>query len=359
MIYRSHDLWPFPPHPSVGAAITRSSDAQSQSEREPPPRAASANPPIRISVLDSSFNPPTLAHLALIRSLPPIASSSSSSSIASSEEGSSKASTEDYDARLLLLSVRNADKSMKLGDATYSQRLEMMIRLAHVLQYDPPPSENMSNPPNAANVAVAIIDEPTFINKSSVLRSFLLDQLSTLVGNERKNDGPSSMNSVTQDIQLTFLMGFDTLERFLATRYYAPVSGSSEDAESIMLAVLKKFFSAAPSGDGSRVVCVHRSSSSWLEILRTEATSRIGNTTAQGSSSGQSEAQEKIMALAQKFILNESISFMHISQSNATLSSSEVRARIAKALHWKNMTVHQITSFIEEQSLYRTRNSEG
>ncbi|KAI0348751.1 hypothetical protein OH77DRAFT_1432625 [Trametes cingulata] len=79
-----------------------------------------APPTLHISVLDSSFNPPTLAHLALANALPPPP--------ADVPPGSQP---DDFDARLLLLSVRNADKQLKPGDATYEQHMEMMVLLAH------------------------------------------------------------------------------------------------------------------------------------------------------------------------------------------------------------------------------------
>ena len=94
---------------------------------------------LHISVLDASFNPPTLAHLALANSLPP---------------QTSPGYPPDFDARLLLLSVRNADKQLKPTDATYEQRIEMLVLLAHDLAR----SSARSVPdaaPHEANVAVA------------------------------------------------------------------------------------------------------------------------------------------------------------------------------------------------------------
>jgi hypothetical protein len=71
--------------------------------------------PIPISILDSSFNPPTKAHKSL-----------AFSQIKGKEH-------EDYESHMLLLSVTNADKKLKPGDATYAQRLEMMCLLANQL----------------------------------------------------------------------------------------------------------------------------------------------------------------------------------------------------------------------------------
>jgi nicotinamide-nucleotide adenylyltransferase len=147
LVHTSHERWPLSPTQSL-------------------PR-----PSLRISVLDASFNPPTLAHLALANAPNP-----------SSPES-------DYDAKLLLLSVRNADKLLQEGDATLYQRVEMMSFLAARIHHNSP-----SSPPN---IAVGLVNEPTFIAKSSALHGFLDDRLAELTSN------PSHSIST----QLTFLMG--------------------------------------------------------------------------------------------------------------------------------------------------------
>lgn len=101
------------------------------------PATETTNGPLQISVLDSSFNPPTLAHAAL----------------ASLDHASPS-------ARLLLLSIRNSDKTLKPGDASPAQRLEMMVLLADELGGGGP-------------VAVGTIDEPTFVGKSTVVLEHL------------------------------------------------------------------------------------------------------------------------------------------------------------------------------------------
>lgn len=147
LVYTSHERWPL----SSTQSLPRS--------------------PLRISVLDSSFNPPTLAHLAL----------------ANAPNPSSPAS--DYDAKLLLLSVKNADKLLQEGDATLCQRVEMMSLLATRVHHN-----GLSSPPN---IAVGLVNEPTFIAKSSTLHGFLSGRLAELT-----SDPPHSIST-----QLTFLMG--------------------------------------------------------------------------------------------------------------------------------------------------------
>lgn len=147
LVYTSHERWPLPPtqtHPRV---------------------------PLHISVLDSSFNPPTLAHLALANAANPFSP------------------TSDHDAKLLLLSVKNADKTIQEGDATLSQRVEMMSLLATRIHHD-----SLSPP---SNVAVCLVNEPTFTAKSLVLRRFLDGHLAKL----------TSGTSCVIPVRLTFFMG--------------------------------------------------------------------------------------------------------------------------------------------------------
>jgi nicotinamide-nucleotide adenylyltransferase len=93
----------------------------------------------------------------------------------------------DYDAKLLLLSVRNVDKSLQEDDATLSQRVEMMSLLTKNIHHN-----GLDSPPN---VAVGLVNEPTFIAKSSALRKFLDGHLAKLM------PGPP------HTVYFTFLMG--------------------------------------------------------------------------------------------------------------------------------------------------------
>ncbi|KAA1467739.1 Nucleotidylyl transferase [Dentipellis sp. KUC8613] len=247
-----------------------------------PPSSSSS--PLRISVLDSSFNPPTLAHLALALSPPPAADHTP------------------YDARLLLLSVRNADKQLKPGDATHAQRMQMMGLLA----------QDMA----PANVAVAIMDEPTFVGKSAVLLAFLRARFASAAGKD----------TYAPKVQLTFLQGTDTLERLLAPRYY----GSMEN----MRAALSRFFAA--DGDDSRVVCARRVMATSSEAA--EAT----------------EVERRASETIKEMGIVDKVSFINIGDDKKSFSSSEVRAKIAGGDEsWKTMVTHGVSQYIEENNLYR------
>ncbi|THH15779.1 hypothetical protein EW146_g4752 [Bondarzewia mesenterica] len=244
---------------------------------------------LRISVLDSSFNPPTLAHLALA-SLKPH----------DTKEG-------DYDARLLLLSVRNADKQLEPSDATHIQRMEMMTLLTHDILH--------------ANTAVAILDEPTFVGKSAALLSFLRGRLQ----HPPLSSSPSQTSLPSARIELTFVQGFDTLERLLSPRYY----GSAE----LMSQALRKFLSV--DGDNSRVVCARRT------MLR--------------KNGADAEKEQRITDSVRGFVEEGRIVLMNIDEDARKMSSTEVRAKISRGDEsWRSMVTERIAEYIVAHSLYLT-----
>ncbi|KAF7773557.1 hypothetical protein Agabi119p4_5724 [Agaricus bisporus var. burnettii] len=233
---------------------------------------------LRISVLDASFNPPTLAHLALLNAPRP------------PENG-------DYDAKLLLLSVRNADKSLKPTDATYIQRLEMMHLLSQRVQ---------------PNVAIGVINEPTFVGKSTLLLDFLRSHLKSLRG---END---------IKLELSFILGLDTLERLIAPRYYP--------SEAEMLNALRRFLS--PAEENSLVVCARR------------------NQPATATSDDK-------LKLAKEFIDSGRVLMINIGDDESTYSSTAVRNAINEyglgeegRKSWGKYVPESIADYIAREKLY-------
>jgi len=286
LIYTPHSRWPLP---------------HSQTTQQHPNRS------LRISILDSSFNPPTLAHLALANSPRPSYRDDNEQNSETRDTG-----TCGYDAKLFLLSVKNADKSLKAGDATYQQRLEMMF----LLSKDVIASLHGSA---GANVAIAIIDKPTFVGKSSVLLDFLQRRLTTPL-----------------PLELTFLVGLDTLERLFSPRYYT--------SETDMMASLRQFLSAAPQGDNSRIVCAKRVSSP-----------------AEAAQSLESPEDISSFALAKEFRESDRIVVIDIGDIVNRYSSSAIRSAIGRFGFgqtvdqdggWKSMVTREIADYIVEQRLY-------
>lgn len=148
--------------------------------------------PRRLLVLDSSFNPPHLGHLALVQE-----------SLTHEYKGekvpmNKPTSTTSNDAAsvLLLLSLENADKGTTQLDAAI-HRVDMMKITADYIQKV-----------FQVDVNIGVIKAAKFVDKSLILFNYL---------HARSVDHP----------KLTFLVGFDTLTRILDPKYYIPDKLSS------------------------------------------------------------------------------------------------------------------------------------
>lgn len=162
---------------------------------------ASSGSRVRISILDSCFNPPSLAHYAMathnLHSHPPC------------------------DARLLLLSSRNVDKEELQGESSLKQRTAMMELEA----------KRMVKEEGSAPTAVASLAAATFAEKAPIILDYL------------RGHSQSAEKSYT----LVFYIGFDTVVRLFAKRYY-------EDSDAEMERILHDFFVT----NGCEVVCARR-----------------------------------------------------------------------------------------------------
>jgi nicotinamide-nucleotide adenylyltransferase len=315
LVYLSHPQWPL----RVGASLS--------------------SRPLQIAILDSSFNPPTLAHLALAnyprptyKTLDPYPG--------------------DYDAKLLLLSVRNADKSLKSGDATYEQRLEMMKELAQDVR-----TQRMSA--GKSNVAIAMVDEPTFVGKSSLLVDFLGKRINELSLRTPTSEEPASASLVAtgsnavdftaQKPKLTFLLGFDTLERLFAPRYYTSLP--DKDSTEQMHDALYKFF--APEHDDSRVVCARRPPSSYP--LAVNAQPREAGKLSSERDSVDSFLETIHDFLKKRSLSTEKVSIIDIGEDISLLSSTVVRQSIAhNEPTWKECVTDRVSRYLTNVGLYKS-----
>lgn len=176
-----------------------------------------------IVIMDSSYNPPHLAHLAMASSSLPPPGRIRLNSPAVTDKHAGQSSESPYTARLLVFSVRNIEKSPKAGDASVIQRLEMTILLAkHLASVAPLPG----------GVAVGVLNEPTFVGKSRIVHRFLT----------RHNLGLELDTPFRP--KLSFLIGSDTLTRFFVARFYP--AGMDQ--------ALHEFFDV----EGSMIVCGRR-----------------------------------------------------------------------------------------------------
>ncbi|KAL7410998.1 hypothetical protein BDY24DRAFT_443674 [Mrakia frigida] len=217
LIWSSHPRWPLPPAPRLSSSSSQ------------PPRKG----PFTISILDSSWNPPTNAHLSLVTApLPP--------------GGDKEVGEGEYDAHLLLLSVKNVDKVLKSGDASFEQRLQMIHLLALSLlssSSSSSSSPSSSSPRSHSNLAIGILSEPAFIAKDVVVRNFLQQHARTLAQNENENEQDDDDEEERRELErgqvrLAWLVGTDTLWRFFDRKYY-PSSTS-------LLSTLSPFFTRQP-----------------------------------------------------------------------------------------------------------------
>ncbi|POS75198.1 cytidylyltransferase [Diaporthe helianthi] len=166
-------------------------------------------------VLDSSFNPPTLAHLHMATSA--VQDLRAQQNIAARARpvrgGSGGQETHDLatDVRLLLLlAVNNADKAPK--PATFEERLLMMEAFARDIQkaHDSSNEAKLQLP-----VDIGLTTHPYFHDKSAAIAAS---------AEYAGDDGPSSQTSTEGEgkpqTKQIFLAGYDTLIRIFTPKYY-------------------------------------------------------------------------------------------------------------------------------------------
>jgi nicotinamide-nucleotide adenylyltransferase len=141
------------------------------------PSSSHHTPPKTLYILDSSFNPPTLAHLRIAQTAllsDPIPSPSPK-------------------RLLLLLATQNADKAPK--PAAFEQRLVMMEIFASSLLSE------AEQRVEGLDIDIGVTKLPYFADKAKSI------------------EGSGLYPSSTQQVHL---LGYDTLTRLLSTKYYPP-----------------------------------------------------------------------------------------------------------------------------------------
>ncbi|KAI8388371.1 uncharacterized protein BYT42DRAFT_543682 [Radiomyces spectabilis] len=144
----------------------------------------------RVLILDSSFNPPTRAHEALLAT------------------AVQQFAPDYFDAKILLFSTSNADK--QLTGASVEQRTHMMELLAQKLGYE--------------CLAVGLTKHAKFVDKAVAVERYF-------------------QHHGLQEVEMYFILGYDTVTRFLDPKYYAPLTVAE---------ALEPFFAR------SRLICADR-----------------------------------------------------------------------------------------------------
>ena len=283
--------------------------------------------PIRATVLDSSFNPPTRAHLSLALLATPDISEST----------------------LLLLSVRNADKQLKPGDAPYLERLEMMSHFADDLaraqmeaNWYPTPKWALVDPssfkhqPLSRNlwpvVLTAAISEPTFVGKSTVLHEILPRSWPSLGRDSDHQDG----KQVHPQFQFTFLMGWDTITRFFDPKFYPSPEAMSESLET--------FFYV----ERSSIICSRRPKASFRKPQDIDAM----------CSDERAEEDAFLKSnMVKPYVDSGVIKVLDIGNEENLISSTRIRESLKETvdgynLEWTSLTTPAVARYIQKQRAY-------
>ncbi|KAI1139926.1 Nucleotidylyl transferase [Hypoxylon sp. FL0543] len=264
----------------------------------PPPDSISPQPPHtplkELLVLDSSFNPPTLAHLRM--------------ALSALTDHSRSSNDSSYKSRvLLLLAINNADKAPK--PAVFPQRLAMMYIFAQDLLQST--SQIAESKKECEGVDIAVTTEPYFHAKSSAIAESDFYR------------GTGSADPIEQ----VYLTGFDTLIRIFNPKYYP------SDA---MTRVLDPFFAH------SRLRVTMRPDAEWgraseqiayLEKLRRGELVRVG---------GRTEWVDRIEMVEGR------------KDGEEVVSSTKVREAVLRQ-DWdalKKLVSERVTTWIREEGLY-------
>ncbi|VEU24342.1 DEKNAAC105643 [Brettanomyces naardenensis] len=241
----------------------------------------------RILVLDSSFNPPHRAHCSLVVK---------SALFKFPSQNEFSVSTINTKSVLLLLSLNNADK--KQADlSSYVHRLEMVKLLAGHISDD-----------YGLACAIGLTDKSLFVDKMHA------------IGEGLKREFPTRYNA----INMTFLLGFDTLVRLLDSKYY---EGNSLEE------TLGPFF------DRSSCFVLSRDGKEYSQQYQKEYVEKIR--------SGKFDGQIPPSWADHIFIVSGDDSLLSV-------SSSEVRALAGKGDdNWERYTFADIAEYIKSKGLYR------
>ncbi|KAI1368208.1 Nucleotidylyl transferase [Xylaria arbuscula] len=176
-----------------------------------PPR-----PPKHILVLDSSFNPPTLAHYRMaISALSDPRYKTKVPQDTGVKESHGMSETTAASRVLLLLAIQNADKAPK--PASFPQRLAMMYLFARDILAEVARKREVENNSESSSIGceavdIAVTTEPYFHAKAQAIATsdFYLDQ---------QSESAVSIDNAVASEQV-YLAGYDTLIRIFNPKYY-------------------------------------------------------------------------------------------------------------------------------------------
>ncbi|SPO22324.1 uncharacterized protein UTRI_01002 [Ustilago trichophora] len=290
LVYSTVPSWPFAP----SSASSTPSDSQ-----------------IDIAVLDSSFNPPSRAHLALLLSDPILAPPKRA-----------------YDGHLLLFSTQNADKGAgKPGDASLTQRIEMMTLMAKDVE------RIQSSSGHPANVAVGLVDKPLIFAKSTLTWDLLKQQ-------------SSPQGAPLTAARLHWVVGFDTLYRVFQLKYYPSVEEFQKQC--------RQFFEQ----ERTTFVCARRDPSSYPQLI--SAQSRVES----GITKEQARREEDNLLESENvspWVEQGSVGMLDIDPDQAKLSSTNIRTLLKdtsmgkeeKQIELRQLVPPSLVEYLVESGVYQ------
>ncbi|KAI1800707.1 Nucleotidylyl transferase [Daldinia bambusicola] len=213
------------------SSLSSSASTAAAAAAEPPTLHPPQTPINSLLVLDSSFNPPTLAHRRMALS--------ALSDHGKPDTGSAGSSDKSRTPRvLLLLAINNADKAPK--PASFPQRLAMMYIFAQdLLRCSASPAPRRA----CQGVDIAVTTEPYFHAKAGAIAA------SDFYHRHRHQNQNQNQNLNEQDQdqdqgpEQVYLTGFDTLIRIFDPKYYQNRPSSS--GSTAMASSLDPFFARA------------------------------------------------------------------------------------------------------------------
>ncbi len=274
--------------------------------------ASTAKDTVDIAVLDSSFNPPSRAHLALLLSDPILTVDRKKKT---------------YDGHLLLFSTQNADKGAgKPGDASLDQRIQMMTLMARDVE------RIQTSAGHPANVAVGLVDKPLIFAKSTLTWGLLRQQQQQQGGTKESSPEP----------RLHWVVGFDTLYRVFQLKYYPSLEEFNQQC--------RRFFET----EGTTFVCARRDPSSYPQISEG----------AEGDAKEQARKEEDKLLESENvapWVKKGSVGMLDIDPDQAKLSSTKIRALLKdqsvgkeeKKGRLKELVPPSLVEYLVEEGVYQ------
>lgn len=287
LVYSTSSTWPFSSGESCKCSTGRAMD---------------------IAVLDSSFNPPSRAHLALLVSRPILSDRNRS-----------------YDGHLLLFSTQNADKGAgKPGDASLTQRVEMMTLLAKDVERIQAASGDR------VNVAVGLVDKPLIFAKSTLTWDLIKQQ--------------EQHGQVQSNARLHWVVGFDTLYRVFQLKYYPSLQEFQQQCS--------QFFER----ERTTFVCARRDPSSYPQLSASELSREHVQQQA-------NQEEDKLLAseYVARWVRKGCIGMLDIDKEQAKLSSTRIRSVLKdasfddgeKKSRLKELVPPLLVEYLVESGIYR------